>query len=475
MAEVCKDINEWIEEEVAKPVENWVANLEKKCQEQDCNWWCLCCNKWFCWLVVIIVKVVTWIIVTVGKWVVRTVCETIATVVDFIEDVIVGGFDILVGIFTWDWARVWDGFERIVVGAVTFGVGIFRIASFGDTIDFIREEVNKSRLRNYVKDLLEKKYGDQEEVLEAIKDALGIDAGAFGFRIKAKALRTFVRSDAISGHQVVPDLILWHEDSNLDIDIKEMAGYDYSEFWRRFRPEVVADSGGFSESDMDNYISSRGLKGKSFSIFSVKTGVLDTKLNTAEEKGRDLGLLFKWSVEDVQVTKPEYVRHHGFDTGTSNSNLENFLVEIGGRTKKSIDLNKAVSDLCTVMGGAVFFYTDNLNGLSAHLFDHTCLDGSNFSDSDVSGVTFKDRRPDYIWKFVPIHEIGHYFGLCHVSGLDRIMYSGSAKSKSWFRGWTFPEYLYLEGGPSFTYDEAKSVWRYIVKHFSADCLSSRAD
>ena len=65
--QVCHDVTEWITENVQQPVQ--------RCIEQDCNWWCLCCNKWFCFIV--------WVIVTVGSWVTHAVCELVADVAQF--------------------------------------------------------------------------------------------------------------------------------------------------------------------------------------------------------------------------------------------------------------------------------------------------------------------------------------------------------------------------------------------------------
>jgi len=84
MGRVCKETQEWIEEQVERPVEQWVNQLQRTCREQSCNWWCLCCNKWLCWLAWVVVRVVVWVVVTVGKWVTRIVCE----VVNFVLDVV---------------------------------------------------------------------------------------------------------------------------------------------------------------------------------------------------------------------------------------------------------------------------------------------------------------------------------------------------------------------------------------------------
>lgn len=82
MGRICRETQEWVEENIEQPIEQWVDQLQQRCREQDCNWWCLCCNKWLCWLVWVVVKVVVWVVVTVGKWVTRIVCEAVNFVLD---------------------------------------------------------------------------------------------------------------------------------------------------------------------------------------------------------------------------------------------------------------------------------------------------------------------------------------------------------------------------------------------------------
>lgn len=84
MGRVCRETQEWVEEQIEQPVETFVNELQRTCREQECNWWCLCCNKWLCWLVWVVVRIVTWVVITVGKWVARIVCE----VVNFVLDVL---------------------------------------------------------------------------------------------------------------------------------------------------------------------------------------------------------------------------------------------------------------------------------------------------------------------------------------------------------------------------------------------------
>lgn len=121
MGRVCRETQEWVEEQIEQPVETWVNQLQQVCEEQDCNWWCLCCNKWLCWMAWVVVRVVTWVIVTVGKWVTRVVCEVVNVVLDVIGFIvelilsipIIGG--IIRTILNWVTEIIWR-----IVGLIDF-------------------------------------------------------------------------------------------------------------------------------------------------------------------------------------------------------------------------------------------------------------------------------------------------------------------------------------------------------------------
>jgi hypothetical protein len=88
MARVCREIDQWITEQVERPIESWVERTERQCREQPCNWWCLCCNKWFCFLVTLLVRIVTWVVVTVTRLVTTVVCEIVNLVLDVVALVV---------------------------------------------------------------------------------------------------------------------------------------------------------------------------------------------------------------------------------------------------------------------------------------------------------------------------------------------------------------------------------------------------
>lgn len=471
MAVQCVEVQEWIEEEITKPVEEWVEETEKKCKNYP--WYDP--RGWVCWLVTIFVKVVIWVVEKVGKWVVRTVCTLINAAITLITGVLSGLWDVIVGIFTLDWRRILDGLMGIglaVVDAVlTFGRVIFLL----DTLAYIIDEYERGELRDHVRGLLEGKYSGEQ--LKAIKGALRVDHGAFGFRLSAKAIRTFIDSETPSPRNPgIPNLIALHEAGA--INLRELCGFEFPQgFWNRKRYKtlkkgITVSGGGGGEFDnpisadeLDTYISSRGADGPKFIVLCMRDSVLETKLEAARLKGREIGLMLKWSQENKEVIKAEHIVHPGFDTTIASSSEVSFLKEIGGRIGKAADPAGATNDLCQPLAAGVFRYTDTLRGLAA------CLAGSSQCQAahDASGVTFIDNHPDIVWKYVPIHELGHFFGLCHVDGLDRIMYS--SKQNSWFAWTTLPNLLLLYGEPTFTLDEGKQAWDYIVANYSPDCLA----
>jgi hypothetical protein len=420
----------------------------------------------------------------VGRWITRTVCEVVATVADLIVSVVGGLIKILVGIVTLDPKKILDGIIEAVTGTIKYLVDIFRIGMLGDTIDFIREEINKKRLRDHVRERLDSKFADNPRLRDRIKEALGVDSGVFGWRITGRAVRTFIRSDFRANPDETPQPVLWHENPAFNISLKQMAGFEQPNFWYRSRPEPVlagtfiAGGGGggppqISEKDLDTYISSRGASGPQFRIYCVDKSTFDTKLDTASLKLREIGVLLNWNKETLEVQKPGHVR---FDTGGANgednSSQNGFFVSQLSRKQNPPDMLGARKDLSVPLAVGVFFYSNSkLNGLSTHMDNATCLDGSNFPGDGLSGVTLRDRIPDIVWKYVLPHELGHYFGLCHADGLERIMYQTAMSPWSWEM---LIEYFYTSGEPIFIFDEARRAWNYIIDAADPETLATRA-
>lgn len=96
--EACHEAREWVEREVREPIERHRSRVERMCRRQECNWFCLCCNKWFCWLETIIEIIIEWVIKVVGEWLVELVCEVVVKVVKIVVVLVVAVVKALVSI-----------------------------------------------------------------------------------------------------------------------------------------------------------------------------------------------------------------------------------------------------------------------------------------------------------------------------------------------------------------------------------------
>jgi hypothetical protein len=72
MSVICTEMYDWIED--------WVEQEIQKCKQKKCKWWCACCNKWFCWFEIALVKV--------GQWVARIVCEVVSVALDAVAGIL---------------------------------------------------------------------------------------------------------------------------------------------------------------------------------------------------------------------------------------------------------------------------------------------------------------------------------------------------------------------------------------------------
>ena len=145
MGRTCVEIEEWIEEEVQRPIEEWEERAEERCRRRSCNWWCLCCNKWFCWIEIVLVKIIKWVTEIVKTLVTRVVCTIINVILDVIGFIvglilsipIIGG--IIRTILNWVTEIIWR-----IVGLVEFFASLAGIRPrkkmyFGVVIPIINE------------------------------------------------------------------------------------------------------------------------------------------------------------------------------------------------------------------------------------------------------------------------------------------------------------------------------------------------
>jgi hypothetical protein len=297
MAVVCTTVTEWIQTEISKPMEEWAEETQKKCKKY--KWYDP--RGWFCWFVVVLVKVIRWVIEYVITAVFTLVCRLVSDLINIFVDLLQFLGLLLKSLFTWDKCTLQEAIAELgnaVGGALTL---------IGDTlIRPIFDRVQSYRLRNYVKGNIAERYANRPEVISALNDLFSVDHGVFGYRLTCTVYRMYVDSRTTTTvYEDVPNLFGLH--NSKELDLYALAGFDdgcafsSGEGWYRPRHQTAtypyAAGGGFGEptpprlkrEHLDEYISSAGQSGPHFRIYAISPGNLDMRIAAAKEKGRQLG------------------------------------------------------------------------------------------------------------------------------------------------------------------------------------------
>jgi len=103
MAWSCDEYQEWVEKEIRERIKRKRQGRREKCKRKKCKKWCLCCNKWFCWIETFIYWVVEWIVRIVGEWILYVVCRIVTALVSlFLLGLSIAGW-----IFKWGYCMFW--------------------------------------------------------------------------------------------------------------------------------------------------------------------------------------------------------------------------------------------------------------------------------------------------------------------------------------------------------------------------------
>jgi hypothetical protein len=79
---------QWIPVVIERIWTIFVSTPWRLCSAQTCRWWCLCCNKWICWILVIIsaiLAIVFIILYIVLSITVLTICESLCILLTFLQ------------------------------------------------------------------------------------------------------------------------------------------------------------------------------------------------------------------------------------------------------------------------------------------------------------------------------------------------------------------------------------------------------
>lgn len=75
---ICSTSENWIVQEIIEPVENWVNQQQKQCKKKRWPW------KWFCWFIMILIKIITWVVKQILVKITTTICVFIAWSIGYV-------------------------------------------------------------------------------------------------------------------------------------------------------------------------------------------------------------------------------------------------------------------------------------------------------------------------------------------------------------------------------------------------------
>jgi len=221
-----------------------------------------------------------------------------------------------------------------------------------------------------------------------------------------------------------------------------------------------------SAADIEDFLRDGPGSVPEFHVFAISRAKFRQHLETANRKAAALGVrLFYPTIGAIEATSPH---HLPLDVGENNppgDAVQQALFQQMGRTLIN-------DDLSTIPAISHFHYV--LDSVGHELFGLTSWFRPSSNDVAMSGVTYRNRTPDWVFRFVLAHEIGHYWGLNHKDrngndrSLDQIMYAPSTGIG--LDASAVAEYLLLNGEPRFTLDDARTVWDWITVDAAASLL-----
>lgn len=426
-----------------------------------------------------------WLGVVLG--IVKGVIELVRRVVDIVRDIVKAVGDIVVGVLTLNPCSMLRGVADLGVGigrvilegaAPAVGAGVGAMAggapgalvgvivgtgakALGVLASGIRDSVVLRQLEDIATNAINAAFGaGSDRAMRAIA-SLNMRSRIFGLPFMPDARRMF-----LSSNSTVINLVTLHNSGA--INLHGLAGYigACSKLFNEVDGEVVYAGTDLrvSYSDIDTFLGSGPGSVSEFRVYPVKKSKFLDHLKLAQRKARFLGAQFNVPrVDEFECTNPAWLPLENAAGIVATQRA--LMASVFGRVAAVTD------DLSTLPAAAHFHYVPDIRGkelfgLTSWMRPNGTLAvpaGVPDSIAMESGVTYRNCSPDYVFRYVLIHEMGHYLGLDHENGtrwLDEIMYSvGSGGSVS-VSG--VAEYLALGGEPRFTVGDANAAWRWFT-------------
>ncbi|MGW2050901.1 hypothetical protein ACWCPF_37890 [Streptomyces sp. NPDC001858] len=362
-----------------------------------------------------------------------------------------------------------DGVELVING--------IRFATLGTVFGGIRDASQAAALRRFVEKRVNEQFATNPPQLARIRQHLGLDGVSWGLPLDATH-RVFRLDSATT------PLWEWHKKGI--IDLYAMAGLlSFDSFTIVRRRTMVRSVGDDGESSLPisrwtlaRYIDSDGREGRIRAYALTPAGVKDA-VQVSVAKFKKLGIKLRWNdggrfeyFVNNAVHPISTLEEFNFDRNT----LGVYLLSSGLR-------NNPPLEQCNLLASSAFGLVEGLGQTAGRDIDEgsdatPCAVTPNRNDNCCvavnlrtgSGVIYHDEWPRNFFRYVLTHECGHYVGLCHYGhdGFQNIMFTLDEQANLSLWDWGLFNY-YLDNEPSFSLDDAKNVWRFLVTNM-VQCL-----
>lgn len=412
--------------------------------------------------------------------VVEGVQDVLGDVLHIVDDV--GG--IVGSLLRGDLPRLVEELLNLVIDVADLGLDLLRIGTGGYVVAAIVDNFQRADLREFVRNLITERFAGHPD-LATILARLNLDTAHWGL---AAGARSHVMMLDTGTDGVAQTVRAMHTDGELDLyALAGLLSFDSFSFGRaRTLVRVIDFTGQPALLPVNRAVVARFLDGEDLrlQIFALTPAALHDDLRVARTACARMGFRLDWNDEFDIPTLGRMTTHEITTPAEYRLNLAR-----QGRYFQDSGLKEASTRECPVVTLAAFRYALNARGNEQYgqasgreLREGRRADGCTTprgrtdrccalvdrTGGTGSGVIYRDFFPHYAARFVLAHEIGHYFGLCHLGhdGVQNLMFSIAGGSNP--LDWGLWQY-YLHSEPRFTHDDAKNAWRFVVDQMP-ECL-----
>lgn len=422
-----------------------------------------------------------WLGVVLGP--VKGIKDLAHNIVEDIRDLVGAIKDVIIGILGLNLCRIVRGGMDLVIvlGRGLLDTGFAPVAALagpvgsavaggvrllGAMVAGTRDTVDMHRLENIIASSVNGTFGaGSERAIRSLR-RVGIGASTMGLPFHVDARRLFLASRSatlnpgdLHRRGIINLYALAGHLSNCAGTINEPDG----------EVVYVGTDLRVSYADLQDYLQIGPAAVPEFQVFPISRAKFERHLKEARRKATSLGVRLNWrNIGELEAISPGELPLNSSDEDPPGDAVQLGLFRRMGRTGLEDDLAilPAVSHFHYVLRPIRRSEPFGLTSWFRPTRMWRCEGDSFIPSSGPTGVTYRNRTPDWVFRWVLVHEMGHYWGLDHKNrdcgdrSLDEIMYAPSTGVG--LSGSAVYEYVLGGGEARFTLDDARSVWDWIT-------------